>query len=96
MTREERLARQRAEQQNRRYILEQAQRYKRLFGTDDGKWVLADLRAEFAERTSFDPTNVHRTAFQEGQRHVLLTIQLRIDYDTKPLIAAITAHEEGE
>lgn len=79
----------------RKYTLEQIQRYRALFSTDDGKWVLADLLTEFAERTSFDPTNQYATAFWEGQRHVLLTIQARLKFEPKPLIEAIIK-DEGE
>ena len=85
-----------ARQATRKYTLEQVQRYQRLFGSDDGKWVLADLEREFGFRTSFDPTNTHATAFQEGQRHVLLTIQQRVGFDAKPLITEILKYEEGE
>ena len=80
----------------RKYSLEQVQRYKTCFGTDDGKWVLEDLRSEFAERTSFDPTNQYATAFWEGQRHVLLAIKARLKFETKPLIEAILEDEEKE
>lgn len=80
----------------RKYTLEQIQRYRSCFGTDDGKWVLEDLRQEFAERTSFDPTNTHATAFWEGQRHVLLAIQARLKFETKPLIDEILKNEEAE
>lgn len=80
----------------RKYTLEQIQRYRSTFGTDDGKWVLEDLRHEFAERTSFDPTNTHATAFWEGQRHVLLAIQARLKFETKPLIEEILKGEEDE
>jgi hypothetical protein len=80
----------------RKYTLEQIQRYRSTFGTDDGKWVLEDLRNEFAERTSFDPTNQYATAFWEGQRHVLLAIQARLKFETKPLIEAILKDEGDE
>lgn len=80
----------------RKYTLEQIQRYRSTFGTDDGKWVLEDLRNEFAERTSFDPTNQYATAFWEGQRHVLLAIQARLKFETKPLIEEILKNEETE
>lgn len=80
----------------RKYSLEQIQRYRSCFGTDDGKWVLADLLSEFAERTSFDPTNQYATAFWEGQRHVLLAIQTRLKFETKELIAEILKNEEDE
>lgn len=80
----------------RKYSLEQIQRYRSCFGTNDGKWVLEDLRSEFAERTSFDPTNQYATAFWEGQRHVLLAIQTRLKFETKELIAEILKNEEDE
>ena len=80
----------------RKYTLEQIQRYRSTFGTDDGKWVLEDLRNEFCERTSFDPTNQYATAFWEGQRHVLLAIQVRLKFETKPLIDEILKNEENE
>lgn len=80
----------------RKYTLEQIQRYRSTFGTDDGKWVLEDLRHEFADRTSFDPTNDRATCFLEGQRHVVLTIDVRRQFETKPLIEEILKNEEDE
>ena len=77
------------------YIVEQCQRYRQVFDTDNGQWVLNDLTEEFSERTSFDPTNQYRTAFLEGQRHVVLAIQTRLTQDLTPLIRQLTQEQES-
>jgi hypothetical protein len=49
--------------------------YKQVFGSPEGQKVLKDLM-DFGGfmRPSYDPTNPHNTAFNEGSRRVLLRI----------------------
>lgn len=55
--------------------------YKALFATDDGKFVLDDLRKAFGDRISFVRGDAHETAFREGQRDVYLRIKTLIETD---------------
>lgn len=44
------------------------------FASESGQMVLEYLRAAYRDQLSFDPANTHQTAFNEGQRHIVLTI----------------------
>lgn len=55
-----------------------AQDTQACFGTEIGKRVLAQLRKDFGGRTSFN-TNARVMSFLEGERHVLLTIEARLN-----------------
>ncbi len=49
-----------------------AHRYKAVFGTDDGRFVLADLVAySGADRASYVPGKFDETAYREGMRRVI-------------------------
>mgnify|MGYP001160845225 FL=1 len=50
-------------------------KYKRVFGTDDGKAIIKDLeRRFFCEVTTFS-SDPHEIAYNEGQRTVVLFFQ---------------------
>jgi len=54
--------------------------YKQTFNTDDGKKVLEDLRLRcFSKKSTFDK-DANVTAFNEGQRQVVLHIEGFINY----------------
>ncbi len=54
--------------------------YKRLFATDDGKVVLADLKYMYhMNGTTITPGDAYGTHYHEGQRTVVLGIQNKID-----------------
>jgi len=57
--------------------------YKQTFNTDSGKKVLEDLKLRcFSKKTTFDKdTNV--SAFNEGQRQVVLHIESFINFKNK-------------
>jgi hypothetical protein len=80
----------------RKYSLEQVQRYRRLFDTEDGRWILADLKRLFSDKSSFDPGNPRVSDFNEGMRYVFLHIEAVRAFETKPLIAEILKHEETD
>ena len=55
-----------------------------LFATEDGEVVLADLRSRFHISTpTFVAGAPHESAFLEGQRSVVLTIERMIKPDRK-------------
>lgn len=76
--------------------LERAQRYKAVFGDDEGKWVYEDLKSRYGDKVSFDPNNSRVTDFNEGMRYVFLDIQTVRNFDTKILIHAIEQHANDE
>tara|TARA_E500000305_G_C4007853_1_gene230995 strand:- start:739 stop:963 length:225 start_codon:yes stop_codon:yes gene_type:complete len=54
--------------------------YKQTFNTDEGKKVLEDLRLRcFSKKTTFDK-DANVTAFNEGQRQVVMHIEGFINY----------------
>jgi hypothetical protein len=54
--------------------------YKQTFNTDDGKKVLEDLRLRcFSKKSTFDK-DANVTAFNEGQRQVVLHIEGFINF----------------
>ena len=58
--------------------------YRLVFGSDDGKTVIDDLRARFhANSPTFVAGDPHESAFLEGQRSVVLTIERMINPDRK-------------
>ena len=58
--------------------------YALVFGSAQGKRVLADLMSLFAERSSYVPGDAHGTSFKEGERNVVLTIQRRVFLGKNP------------
>lgn len=55
------------------------------FGGEIGRRVLAQLEADFAERTSFKATD-RETAFAEGERHVVLVLKKRMTMRIQDLV----------
>lgn len=54
------------------------------FGSEDGRTVLDDLRLRFHMNTpTFVAGDPHESAFLEGQRSVVLTIERMIEPDRK-------------
>lgn len=56
------------------HVEETIKAYKRLFTTEDGKLILADLKDSLNDGTSFVPGEPHGTSFNEGARSVYLGI----------------------
>ena len=64
---------------NNKKIKELIQHYKTVFGSDEGKQVIADLEKRCHYNVStFSKDNANETAFFEGQRSVLLFIKAMI------------------
>lgn len=60
--------------------------YRMVFGGEDGLAVLADLAARFhASSPTFVAGDPHESAYLEGQRSVVLTIQHMISDEREPL-----------
>lgn len=56
--------------------------YRLIFGGEDGAIVLEDLRARFhIDSPTFVAGDPHESAFLEGQRSVVLTIQHMVSPD---------------
>ena len=74
-------------------LIKIAKQYKRVFDSDEGKFVLADLKKRcFADVSTFDE-NPRTHAHNEGARSVYLTIQHMLDLDIKGVTDA--SKEEG-
>lgn len=70
--------------------------YKRLFSTEDGQIVLKDLmRAGHFDQPSFD-ADPYLTAFNEGERHLLLRIIRTINSDPEKLLQLIKDNQEKQ
>lgn len=70
--------------------------YQRLFKTEDGQIVLKDLmRSCHFDQPSFDP-DPYRTAFNEGERHLLLRILKTINSDPEQLLQLIKDNQEKQ
>ena len=66
------------------------------FGGEIGRRVLAQLEADFANRSSFMKTD-RETAFAEGERHVVLVIKNRMAMRPQDLqTVELTAQTEEE
>jgi len=79
-------AREQAKQQ-----LEVAQRYKRLFESDDGEAVLHDLfRNFFMMRHTYNSKNRDEILVNEGSRSVVLYLLSKIKIDEKKLMEIIS------
>lgn len=58
--------------------------YRKVFGSEEGKQVLEDLKKRYLLRSSMHD-NPQRTAFFEGERNVVLLILATINVDEKTL-----------
>lgn len=65
---------------------EQVATYQALFNTNDGKFVLEDLRKFFGDRPSFVVGDSYQTAYNEGQRYMYLRIKKILEMDLGKLI----------
>lgn len=69
--------------------------YKRLFDSEDGKIVLKDLaRSCRLDQSSFS-SDPYETAFNEGERHVVLRILKTIEADPEKLLQLIKDNHGG-
>ena len=60
--------------------------YRHVFATDEGKMVLQDLEKRCGLfMCTFDPDSPHRSAFNEGQRNVLLYIRRMLELKPEQL-----------
>jgi len=68
--------------------------YRNVFGTKQGKRVLYDLMMHhFVMGHTFNPANSQETAFNEGQRNVVLRLMAKLKIDPKLLLET---YEQGE
>ena len=67
-------------------LREKQNRYKRLFGSEDGKLVLNDLKAYCFVRNTTYNDHAHRMAFNEGLRAAFLHIDNFINLDLDEII----------
>jgi len=68
--------------------------YQRLFETEDGKIVLKDLmKCCHFDLPSFD-SDPYQTAFNEGERHLLLRIIQTINADPERLLELMKDNQE--
>lgn len=72
-----------------------AQDTQALFGSELGKRVLAQLKKDFMDRTSFH-TDPIQMAFLEGERHVLLTIQRRVEMRMHDFVTPTPTLEDAD
>jgi hypothetical protein len=71
-----------------------AQDTQALFGSELGKRVLAQLKKDFMDRTSFH-TDPIQMAFMEGERHVLLTIQRRLEMRMQDFVHTLNQEDQN-
>ena len=77
-------------------MLASVSHYKKVFGSEQGKKVLYDLaRNHFLLRPSYVKGDTYETAFNEGQRNVVLRILSILKMDELQLIEMIK-QREGE
>lgn len=70
--------------------LARVQDYKRTFSSQHGKAVLKDLYSNhFLMRHTFVPNDPTSTAFNEGQRQVVLRIMTMLEQDQNAMAEAI-------
>lgn len=71
--------------------LDRLKDYSIAFGTDQGKRVLEDMRRSYCKRTSHVDGDPYTTAFNEGRRDVVLSIERALEVIKDPLL-----YEQGE
>jgi hypothetical protein len=81
----------------KRLLPQRKQRYEEVFGTDAGKWVLADL----AKMSGFGqdpqtPGDSHQTAYLVGRSFVVLHILSILNMSHHEMARIIAAQEESE
>ena len=70
--------------------------YRRLFDSEDGKWVLTDLYNSFGrERISYEQGggNHAAMAYRDGQKSVLQFIRDKLNMSDEELITRSTQHK---
>jgi len=73
-----------------RAVKDNAEVYKRVFGSPDGLMVLKDLeRRSFVSRTTYDPDS-KKMALNEGRRSLFVYIKGLVDKDVEILISELT------
>lgn len=70
--------------------------YKRTFEGDDGEIVLGDLKKICFYNTTTMSADPYVTAFQEGQRAVILHILTRMQLDTSQLEELGELNDKGQ
>ncbi len=70
--------------------------YKVTFGGETGQRVLEDLSKRLGEHhLSFEPTNTHLTAFNEGRRAAIRYIRQQVDTDLSKPEQTVAITEEA-
>lgn len=67
------------------------QRYKTVFSTEDGKWVLEDLAKRCYEHITTFNSDAKMMAFNEGRRSVYKYIKSMIDKDLRDVQEELTS-----
>lgn len=71
---------------NQQQLLDKLDCYRQVFATDAGIIVLKDLEIRCGlYNCTFDPESAHRSAFNEGQRNVLLYIRRMLELKPESL-----------
>lgn len=83
-----------------RHLQHRRSRFRAVFSTPDGRFVLADL-ARFcgAMDTSFTPGDSHETAFREGMRNTFLYLAKQLamtDEELADLAQTLTTSESDQ
>lgn len=71
-------------------ISEASMKYKRVFGTDDGKWVLEDLAKRSFDRISTYDEDEKKMCINEGRRSLYKHITTMVDKDLSDILSALT------
>lgn len=71
-------------------IVENQQLYQRVFDTDDGKRVLADLRKRCYMNATTYNDNHGRMSFSEGRRSIYIHIENLLEKDLKKILEDLT------
>jgi hypothetical protein len=70
-------------------IRDNAERYKRVFSTPDGKAVLDDLRKRsFVDKTTYDP-DIKKMSLHEGRRSLYVYISNLVNKEVESIITEL-------
>lgn len=71
--------------------------YKMVFGSDEAKIVLDDLRHFcFMDRTTYQPNDINAICFAEGRREVFLRIEEHLRLTEEQLLTMATQFTEDD
>ena len=80
-----------------RRLKERRQRYREVFESEDGKWVLADLMQTCGYgQDPHSPGDSHTTAYLVGRQFSVLHIRTILDMSDAELAVLVKQQEESE